>query len=73
MAKCRHIICSKLVFNLVLYGTSNGILTGQKTNKPDELFEFFHSLYADYVAIMFASREDIINGTSLCHTYFQRF
>ncbi len=73
MAKCRHIIFSKLVFNLVLYGTSNGNLTGQKTNKPDELFEFIYSHYADYVSIMFASREDIINGTSLCHTYFQRF
>ena len=29
------------------YGTTNGTLTGQRSNMPDEFFEFFRSLYAD--------------------------
>ena len=55
-------------------GTSNGTLTGQRSNKHGEFFIFFlHSLYADDGAFIFASREDMITGTSLLHTYLQRF
>ena len=54
-------------------GTSNGTLTGQRSNKPGELFDFFCSLYADDGAFMFASREDMIIGSSLLHTHLQHF
>ena len=53
-------------------GTSNGALTGQRSNKPGEVFDFFRSLYTDDGAFMFASR-DMITDTSLLHTHLQRF
>ena len=45
-------------------GTSNGTLTGQRSNMPGKFFEFPPSLYADDVAFTFASREDMIKGIS---------
>ena len=50
-----------------------GTLTGQNPKRTGSLFDFWRSLYADDGAFIYASREDMIQGTSLLHAHFKRF
>ena len=54
-------------------GTDNSTLTSQHPNRPGTPFDFWRSLYADDGAFIYASRDEMIRGTSLLHTHFKRF
>ena len=54
-------------------GTSNGTLTDKRSNTPGKFFKIFRELYAYDGTFMFASREDMITGANLLHTYLQHF
>ena len=54
-------------------GTINGTITGQHTHRTSTIFQFFRSLYADDIAFMFSSRDNMINGMNLLHLHLQSF
>jgi len=54
-------------------GTDNSTLTSQNPNRPGTPFDFWRSLYADDGAFIYASWDEMIQGTSLLHTHFKRF
>mmetsp|Transcript_2185 Transcript_2185/g.3485 ORF Transcript_2185/g.3485 Transcript_2185/m.3485 type:complete len:125 (-) Transcript_2185:72-446(-) len=49
---------------------NNSTLTSQNPNKRGSLFDFWRSFYADDGAYLYASRDDMIQGTSFLHVHF---
>ena len=53
--------------------TNNNTLTAQNPNRAGATFDFWRSLYADDGAFIYASRDEMVRGTSLLHMHFKRF
>ena len=54
-------------------GIKNGRLTGQSPKAKGTLFDLFYFLYVDDGAMLFETREDLINGTRLIMEHFGIF
>ena len=53
--------------------TTKSGLTGHRPAKRAIHFDFWHSLFADDCALLFATRRDLIEGTNIINDHLKKF